>query len=73
VVSEFHRMNDAYSEKFGFPFIVCVREQKRKDAILNAFRTRLQHTSIEQEKQTALGEIKKIALIRLSDIIIVQQ
>ena len=25
--ARFHRLNDAYKSKFGFPFIVCVRRQ----------------------------------------------
>ena len=32
----FHRYNQAYREKFGFPFVICARENK-KDAILKAF------------------------------------
>ncbi len=69
-IEEFHRLNDAYSEKFGFPFIVCVRAQKRKDAILEAFRRRIQSESVSQEQETALEQIRMIAAIRLSDIVV---
>ena len=33
---EFHRLNNAYREKFGIPFIVCVRRHS-KDSILRQF------------------------------------
>jgi len=62
----FQKNNAAYKEKFGFPFVICARLNK-KDAILNGFRSRL-NNSREQEIQTALGEIFKIARLRLLDI-----
>ena len=40
---EFERLNAAYTEKFGFPFIICVRRQSR-DAVLSSFRRRLRNT-----------------------------
>ena len=61
----FKRYNAAYRAKFGFPFVICARENK-KDAILKAFPIRLENTP-EQEIATALGEISKIALLRLKD------
>ncbi|HMP82383.1 MAG TPA: 2-oxo-4-hydroxy-4-carboxy-5-ureidoimidazoline decarboxylase [Verrucomicrobiota bacterium] len=63
----FQKNNTAYKEKFGFPFIICARLNK-KDAILNGFKVRLQN-SPEQEIKTALEEIGKIAYLRLSDIV----
>ncbi len=69
-IDEFHRLNDAYSEKSGFPFIVCVRAQKRKDAILSAFRSRLQNDDVLEEQNTALQQIRMIAGIRLSDLVV---
>lgn len=63
----FTRMNAAYREKFGFPFIVCVREHT-KDSILANFAGRLAH-SRDEEIATALGEIAKIARLRLQDAI----
>jgi 2-oxo-4-hydroxy-4-carboxy-5-ureidoimidazoline decarboxylase len=62
----FQENNAAYKEKFGFPFVICARLNK-KDAILNGFKMRLDN-SREQEIQTALGEIFKIARKRLLDI-----
>src|SRR5436853_467615 len=38
----FNRLNLAYREKFGFPFIVCVRRHTR-DSILRQFERRLAH------------------------------
>jgi 2-oxo-4-hydroxy-4-carboxy-5-ureidoimidazoline decarboxylase len=66
-VELFQQNNAAYKEKFGFPFIICVRLNKQ-EAILNGFKVRL-HNSREQEIKTALDEIGKIAYLRLQDII----
>jgi OHCU decarboxylase len=64
-VALFYRFNGEYREKFGFPFVICAREN-RKEAILDAFPRRLSHTRT-QEVGTALAEIKKIARLRLLD------
>lgn len=66
-VAAFERNNAAYREKFGFPFVICAR-QNRKDAILAAFPRRLAN-SREQEIATALQEIYKIAELRLRDAV----
>jgi 2-oxo-4-hydroxy-4-carboxy-5-ureidoimidazoline decarboxylase len=63
----FRNNNEAYREKFGFPFVICAR-LNRKEAILEGFRARLPN-SREQEIQTALREIFKIAGLRLNDLI----
>ena len=47
-VAWFESRNRAYQERFGFPFIICVRANRRQ-AIIDGFETRLQH-SPEQEK-----------------------
>lgn len=65
-VELFQQNNAAYKEKFGFPFVICARLNK-KDAILNGFKVRLQN-SREQEIQAALTEIFKIAELRLHDL-----
>ena len=64
---QFESHNAAYREKFGFPFVICARENK-KDAILAAFPGRLKNDAA-QEMSTALGEIAKIARLRLNDLI----
>jgi len=63
----FQKHNAAYQEKFGFPFVICAR-LNRKEAILNGFKARRQN-SREQEMQSALAEIFKIAELRLHDLI----
>ncbi len=65
-VALFQQNNAAYKEKFGFPFVICARLNK-KEAILNGFKLRL-NNSREQEIQAALGEIFKIAELRLQDL-----
>ena len=64
--AEFHRLNDAYKAKFGFPFIKAVRGFSRAE-ILEEFRRRLTHDP-DTEFATALGEIHKIARLRLKDL-----
>jgi 2-oxo-4-hydroxy-4-carboxy-5-ureidoimidazoline decarboxylase len=66
-LGEFQRLNTAYRERFGFPFIICAR-LNAKDAILGAMRARLSNSPV-QETQTALGEIEKIAQLRLNDLL----
>ena len=66
-VTLFDRYNRAYKARFGFPFVICARLNK-KDAILAAFPVRLQNTA-EDERATALAEIYKIARLRLADLI----
>jgi 2-oxo-4-hydroxy-4-carboxy-5-ureidoimidazoline decarboxylase len=66
-IGSFQRYNQAYRDKFGFPFVICARLNK-KDAILKAFPLRLEN-SREQEIRTALEEIYKIAYFRLEDIV----
>jgi 2-oxo-4-hydroxy-4-carboxy-5-ureidoimidazoline decarboxylase len=63
--ARFHRLNDAYREKFRFPFIICVRRHTR-ESILRQFERRLQNV-LETELETALTEIGRIAALRLAD------
>ncbi|HEV2292743.1 MAG TPA: 2-oxo-4-hydroxy-4-carboxy-5-ureidoimidazoline decarboxylase [Tepidisphaeraceae bacterium] len=66
-VQQFDRYNAQYRERFGFPFVICARENK-KDAILAAFPVRL-NQSREAEIDTTLTEIARIARMRLLDAI----
>lgn len=61
--ARFHRLNDAYREKFAMPFIICVRRHG-KDSILRHFERRLQNDTAA-ETETALVEISRIAALRL--------
>jgi len=64
--AHFTKLNDAYKAKFNFPFIKAVKKSNKHE-IIKAFETRLQN-SIEVEFETALNEINKIALFRLSEL-----
>jgi 2-oxo-4-hydroxy-4-carboxy-5-ureidoimidazoline decarboxylase len=66
-IGQFQNYNRAYHERFGFPFVICARLNK-KAAILAGFERRLKN-SREQEVQAALAEIFKIAELRLSDLL----
>ena len=59
----FHRLNNAYREKFAMPFIVCVRRHG-KESILRQLEKRLKNDAASEQK-TALGEIFRIAALRL--------
>jgi OHCU decarboxylase len=63
----FQKQNAAYKAKFGFPFVICARQNK-KAAILAGFERRLQN-SRDTEIKTALEEIYKIGELRLRDLI----
>jgi OHCU decarboxylase len=55
--------NTAYREKFGFPFVICVRDHD-KDSILAAAQERVRNEP-DAELRTALAEIARIAHHRL--------
>jgi 2-oxo-4-hydroxy-4-carboxy-5-ureidoimidazoline decarboxylase len=63
----FGRLNAGYREKFGFPFIIAVR-QHDKAAILGAFERRLGH-SVEIEMEAALAQVFAIARLRLDALV----
>ena len=60
----FQHLNSDYREKFGFPFVMAVRDSTRAD-ILDAFERRLRN-DYDAEFETALEEIHKIAQLRLA-------
>jgi 2-oxo-4-hydroxy-4-carboxy-5-ureidoimidazoline decarboxylase len=64
--AEFQRLNAAYLEKFGFPFILAIKGYQRRQ-ILEIFRARMQHSE-EEEFQAALAQVMKIGLFRLQEI-----
>ncbi len=59
----FQALNEAYKEKFGFPFVMAVRNSNRAE-ILEAFSARLKN-DYDTEFETALAEIHTIARLRL--------
>ena len=66
-VELFDSYNTRYREKFGFPFVICAREN-RKESILRAFPARLIRDR-QEEIAGALEEIGKIAWLRMADAI----
>jgi 2-oxo-4-hydroxy-4-carboxy-5-ureidoimidazoline decarboxylase len=62
-----HRLNSAYREKFGFPFIYAVKGSTKGD-ILAALEHRLAGEP-DAERATALAQIFRIAQFRLEDTI----
>ncbi len=70
--ARFHQLNDAYKQRFDFPFILAVRgfdgKGHDKHSILASFETRL-HNTPEQEISEALRQIARIAGLRLEDMI----
>jgi OHCU decarboxylase len=64
--ARFQALNSAYSEKFGFPFIVAVRLAGGKTGILSAMETRL-NSDRATEMAAALNEVGKIVRLRLED------
>jgi OHCU decarboxylase len=65
--ARFHRLNAAYRDKFGFPFIIAVRRHD-KAGILAAFERRLGHGR-EEEIEAALTEVAEIARLRLEGLV----
>jgi 2-oxo-4-hydroxy-4-carboxy-5-ureidoimidazoline decarboxylase len=65
---QFQQLNQAYTEKFGFPFIIAVKN-RTKESILMSFQRRLEN-SATQERQQALVEIAAIARFRLNELVL---
>ena len=63
----FTELNTAYVEKFGFPFIIAVRDHT-KASILEAFEHRLRNTA-DEEFATACTQVERIALLRLKALL----
>jgi 2-oxo-4-hydroxy-4-carboxy-5-ureidoimidazoline decarboxylase len=69
-LAAFQTLNDTYRARFDFPFIICARLNHRT-TILAAMQARVKN-SPEQEFAAALGEIEKIAQLRLNDLLQIQ-
>ncbi|RFC67026.1 MULTISPECIES: allantoinase PuuE [Mesorhizobium] len=63
----FTRLNAEYVAKFGFPFIIAVRDNT-KTSILEAFNKRLAN-SRDEEFATACKQVERIAWYRLKDLL----
>jgi OHCU decarboxylase len=65
--AEFTRLNDAYTARFGFPFIIAVRDNT-KASILAAFRRRLENDR-KAEFAEACTQVERIAFHRLKALL----
>lgn len=63
----FHELNDAYRARFGFAFIIAVKDTD-KAGILAAFEARLANGR-QEERAEALRQVGRIAEIRLAEIV----
>jgi OHCU decarboxylase len=65
--AEFTTLNQAYVDKFGFPFIIAVKDNT-KAMILEAFRKRIGNDR-DTEFATACAQVERIGLLRLRAIL----
>ncbi len=65
--AEFMRLNDAYTARHGFPFIIAVRDYD-KAGIQAAMRQRVENDT-ETERAEAEKQVMRIAELRLNDIL----
>lgn len=63
----FEELNRKYRQRFGFPFVICARLNK-KETILSSCAARQKNTR-QEELKSALEEIAKIARLRLEDLV----
>ena len=60
-------LNRQYKEKYGFPFVICARLNK-KESIIHSLKIRSHH-SVDTELQIGIQEVMKISELRLKDIV----
>lgn len=65
---QLNEMNEMYTRKYGFQFVICVRETNKIDGILCGITQRL-HNERNDELNTAINEMKKICRLRIGQII----
>lgn len=65
---ELRRLNDEYRERFGFPFVICVRQTNRFEAIVAGLRRRLQNTLAEEIAQ-GTAEVRQICRLRVEALV----
>jgi 2-oxo-4-hydroxy-4-carboxy-5-ureidoimidazoline decarboxylase len=63
-IARFDQANERYRTRFGFPFIIAVKAQRDRRAILDALESRAAN-DVATEIETALAEVAKIARFRL--------
>jgi 2-oxo-4-hydroxy-4-carboxy-5-ureidoimidazoline decarboxylase len=60
--------NRLYREKFGFPFVICVKLLKNRDQLFTEMQRRL-GLSAQDELRTGIGQVMEICRIRLSQLV----
>jgi N-carbamoyl-L-amino-acid hydrolase len=70
--AQLHQLNDAYNEKFGFPFILAVKGPTGRGltrrAIIDTFARRLKNQRVD-EMAECLRQVHRIAEIRINDLL----
>lgn len=66
--SELNKLNEKYMEIFNFPFIICVRQNNKFDAILSGLKKRLLN-SRNVELAIGINEVKKICKLRICELV----
>ncbi|XP_058447737.1 2-oxo-4-hydroxy-4-carboxy-5-ureidoimidazoline decarboxylase-like [Malaya genurostris] len=61
-------MNKRYKDKFGFPFVICVREASKFEAILKGITERI-NNSPDMELEIGINEVKKICRLRILQLV----
>ncbi len=65
---EFRELSSAYQDKFGIPFIVCLRDLEKREQVLRLGWRRMEN-SAGQEHVGALNEVSRIASYRFEDLV----
>ena len=65
--ARFTELNEAYTARFGFPFILAVKG-RTKDEILENFETRIANDR-DTEFRTACAQVERIARLRLNELL----
>jgi OHCU decarboxylase len=64
--NEFKNLNSEYKNKFGFPFILAVKEKKKSEILIN-FKKRILCDK-QMEFDEAVKQVKQIANLRLEEL-----
>ena len=64
--NEFKKLNSEYKNKFGFPFIIAVKEKKKSEILINFKKRILSDKKIEFKE--AMKQVKQIASLRLEEL-----
>lgn len=62
------KLNAEYSEKFGFPFVICVRQNNKIERILEGLNQRLPNTR-DEEIINGINQVKMICQLRIENLV----